>query len=80
MVTTTIREDETDRGSQAGDLGAFEKDWRPRAARSRGEEPSFGLGPAPETAFTAETGDIDRRIQSIQLRLDELSIWHRPPP
>ena len=39
-----------------------------------GEEPSFGLGPAPIEPLTAETGDIDRRIQAMQLRLDDLRV------
>ena len=37
-----------------------------------GEEPSFGLGPAAQAEIRAETGDIDARIASMQLRLDDL--------
>ncbi len=39
-----------------------------------GEEPSFGLGPAVAAEQIADTNDIDRRIQAMQLRLDELNI------
>ncbi len=39
-----------------------------------GEEPSFGLGPLPEAEMVVVTGDIDRRIQAMELRLDELKI------
>lgn len=39
-----------------------------------GEEPSFGLGPRPKAASFADTDDIDRRIQAMQLRLDDLTI------
>jgi len=40
----------------------------------QGEEPTFGLGPAPDAELTAETGEIDRRIAAMQMRLDELSV------
>jgi polysaccharide chain length determinant protein (PEP-CTERM system associated) len=39
-----------------------------------GEEPSFGLGPVPESELAAETGEIDARIQAMQFRLDELLV------
>ncbi len=39
-----------------------------------GELPSFGLGPVPEQEIVAGTGDIDMRIQAMQLRLDELRV------
>ena len=39
-----------------------------------GEEPSFGLGPATEQQVLADTADLDRRIQAMQIRLDELNI------
>lgn len=39
-----------------------------------GEEPSFGLGPAMEGEMRIASGDIDRRIQTMQLRLDELQV------
>ena len=39
-----------------------------------GEEPSFGLGPVPESELAAETGEIDARIRATQMRLDELSV------
>lgn len=39
-----------------------------------GEEPSFGLGPAMEGEMRIASGDIDRRIQTMQLRLDELEV------
>jgi polysaccharide chain length determinant protein (PEP-CTERM system associated) len=39
-----------------------------------GEVPTFGLGLVAEPEFIAETGEVDRRIQAIQLRLDELNI------
>jgi polysaccharide chain length determinant protein (PEP-CTERM system associated) len=39
-----------------------------------GEVPSFGLGPETAVENTADTADIDRRIQSLQLRLDDLNI------
>jgi len=38
------------------------------------EEPSFGLDWVPESELVAETGDIDRRIQAIEMRLDELLV------
>lgn len=39
-----------------------------------GEEPSFGLGPVPESELLADTAEIDRRIQAMELRLDELLV------
>ena len=39
-----------------------------------GEEPSFGLGPVPESELAAETGEVDARIRATQMRLDELSV------
>ena len=40
-----------------------------------GEEPSFGLGPAPETVeLLADTRELDARISAMQLRLDDLSV------
>ncbi|MGD8957280.1 MAG: chain-length determining protein [Chromatiaceae bacterium] len=39
-----------------------------------GEEPSFGLGPVPETQLTADTVDIDRRIQAMEINLDTLRV------
>lgn len=39
-----------------------------------GEEPSFGLGPAPIIESLADTTEIDRRIQTLELRLDDLLI------
>lgn len=39
-----------------------------------GEEPSFGLGPTPEVEILADTADIDRRINAVEMRLDELKV------
>ena len=69
-----IREGKTQIEAVRLEISVLEERLETTRRQVEGEEPSFGLGPAPETAFTAETGDIDRRIQSIQLRLDELSI------
>ena len=39
-----------------------------------GEEPSFGLGPMPESELIANTGELDARIHAMQMRLDDLSV------
>jgi len=39
-----------------------------------GEEPSFGLGPIPESQLRVQTGDIDARIRNMEMRLDDLSV------
>lgn len=39
-----------------------------------GEVPTFGLGPEAAVEVAADTGDLDRRIQALQLRLDDLNI------
>lgn len=38
-----------------------------------GEEPTFGLGPAEDPKVFANTSDLDRRIQALQIRLDDLN-------
>jgi len=39
-----------------------------------GEEPSFGLGPKLGRSVQIDTGDIDRRIQTMKLKLDGLLV------
>jgi len=39
-----------------------------------GEEPSFGMGPIPDSQLTGQTGDIDARIRNMEMRLDDLSV------
>ena len=39
-----------------------------------GEEPSFGMGPLPESQLMVQTGDIDARIRAMEVRLDDLSL------
>lgn len=56
------------------ELSVLEERLETVRSQVEGEVPSFGLGPAPEAAVVAETGEIDRRIQALQLRLDELAI------
>ena len=41
-----------------------------------GEEPSFGLGPVPESQLMADTTDIDRRILAMEIRLDDLLVQY----
>lgn len=56
------------------ELSVLEERLETTRRQVEGEEPTFGLGPASEAKVVAETGEIDRRIQAIQLRLDELNI------
>ncbi|MGB5671691.1 MAG: XrtA system polysaccharide chain length determinant [Sedimenticolaceae bacterium] len=56
------------------ELSVLEERLETTRRQVEGEEPSFGLGPVPESELTAETGEIDRRIQAMQMRLDDLSI------
>jgi len=45
-----------------------------RQVEGEDEEPAFGLGWSPEIAVSANTGDIDRRIGAMEMRLDELLV------
>jgi len=56
------------------ELSILEERLETTRRQVEGEEPSFGLGPVPESELVAETGDIDRRIQAIEMRLDELLV------
>jgi polysaccharide chain length determinant protein (PEP-CTERM system associated) len=56
------------------EISLLEERFETTRRQVEGEVPTFGLGPVPDSAFVAETGEIDRRIQAIQLRLDELNI------
>lgn len=56
------------------ELSLLEERLETTRRQVEGEEPSFGLGPMPESELVAETGDIDRRIQTIEMRLDELLV------
>ena len=39
-----------------------------------GEEPSFGLGPAPDIEVSADTAELDTRIRLLQSSLDALNV------
>lgn len=56
------------------DLSVLQERLETTRRQVEGEEPTFGLGPIPESELVAETGEIDRRIQGMQMRLDELSV------
>jgi polysaccharide chain length determinant protein (PEP-CTERM system associated) len=56
------------------ELSVLEERLETTRRQVEGEEPTFGLGPASEAKVVADTAEIDRRIQAIQLRLDELNI------
>jgi polysaccharide chain length determinant protein (PEP-CTERM system associated) len=45
-----------------------------RQVEGEEEEPSFGLDYVPEFQLGADTGEVDARIRSMQMRLDELSV------
>ena len=56
------------------ELSLLEERLETTRRQVEGEEPSFGLGPVPESELAAETGEIDARIQAMQFRLDELLV------
>jgi polysaccharide chain length determinant protein (PEP-CTERM system associated) len=56
------------------ELSLLEERLETTRRQVEGEEPSFGLGPVPESELVAETGEIDARIQAMQFRLDELLV------
>lgn len=56
------------------DLSVLQERLETTRRQVEGEEPTFGLGPAPEAEFVAQTGDIDRRINAAEIRLDELKV------
>lgn len=56
------------------ELAALEERLETTRRQVEGEVPSFGMVPVPEVTHNPETADIDRRIQSVQLRLDELNV------
>jgi len=45
-----------------------------RQVEGESEEPTFGIGWSPDIEVMADTGDIDQRIRTMQLRLDELNV------
>lgn len=69
-----IREGKTQIEAVKLELSVLEERLETTRRQVEGEEPSFGLGPAPETELMAETGEVDARIRAIQMRLDEASI------
>lgn len=56
------------------DLSVLEERLETTRRQVAGEEPSFGLGPAVTAEVVADTSEIDRRVEAMQVRLDELSI------
>jgi polysaccharide chain length determinant protein (PEP-CTERM system associated) len=58
------------------ELSVLEERLQTLVRQVEGEVPTFGLGPAPEQEVAAGTGEIDMRIQALQLRLDELQLMY----
>jgi polysaccharide chain length determinant protein (PEP-CTERM system associated) len=56
------------------ELSVLEERLETTRRQVEGEEPSFGLGPPSEAAVGANTGEIDRRISAMEMRLDELLV------
>ena len=56
------------------ELSVLEERLETTRRQVEGEEPTFGLGPAPELEVVVDTSDLDRRISAVELRLDELQV------
>lgn len=69
-----IREHKTQIEAVKLELKILEERLETTRRQVEGEEPSFGLGPAPLQETLANTSDIDTRIRALELRLDELLI------
>ncbi|MCB1775448.1 MAG: chain-length determining protein [Gammaproteobacteria bacterium] len=71
-----IRETQANIEAVKLDLKVLEERLATTNRQVEGEEPSFGLGPTPPIVAEAmvDTSEIDRRIQTLEIRLDDLLI------
>ena len=69
-----IREGKANIDAVKLELTVLEERLETARQQVEGEVPAFGLGPTPAAKVVADTSEVDRRINAMELRLDDLLI------